>query len=103
MSAATANALAADDLDVYDVSRENLVAAALKCTAVGRPPAPATHKIPRYELQGTWLSAVLFDLDVERLGHLAARAEKPPTFRRGHFETRAMGLGWRRSGTKTGL
>ena len=33
MSAATANALAADDLDVYDVSRENLVAAALKCTA----------------------------------------------------------------------
>ena len=35
--------------------------------------------------------------------HLAARAEKPPTFRRGHFEARAMGLGWRRSGTKTGL
>ena len=41
--------------------------------------------------------------DVERLGHLAARAEKPPTFRHGHFEARAMGLGWRRSGTKIGL
>ena len=40
---------------------------------------------------------------LERLGHLAARAEKPPTFRRGHFEARAMGLGWRWSGTKTGL
>ena len=63
ISAGAANALAADDLDMYDVSRDNLMAAALKCTAVARPQAPAAHKVPRYELQGLWLSAVLFDLD----------------------------------------
>ena len=63
ISAGAANALAADDLDMYDVSRDNLMAAALKCTAVARPQAPAAHKVSRYELQGLWLSAVLFDLD----------------------------------------
>ena len=63
MGAAAANALGADDLDMYDVTRDNILAAALKCTGVARPQAPASYKIPKYELQGLWLSAVLFDLD----------------------------------------
>ena len=62
MAAQAANAMAPDGLDVYEVSRDNLFALALDCTAVAKPPAPSAFKIPRYEAMGLWLAGVTFDL-----------------------------------------
>jgi len=59
----SANAMAPDGLDVYEVSRDNLFALALDCTMVAKPPAPGAFKIPRYEAMGLWLAGVTFDLN----------------------------------------
>ena len=52
LGAAAAGALAADDIDAYEINRDHVLADALKCTQIRRPAAPASLQVPRFELQG---------------------------------------------------